>query len=134
MEQAWTDEELEAPLDDATEASITRALAGVRGFEDDEVAISVEYVASSDLFLVVLRSGLRLAIPREDLQTIADATAEDAANVSLVGGGSALHWENLMEGFRVKGLADGLYGNERWMKELDERRRKNAAAALKRTA
>jgi hypothetical protein len=48
--------------------------------------------------------------------------------------GMALHWEELDVDFRVDGLRQGLYGNERWMKQLEQRRRQNSAAALLRTA
>jgi hypothetical protein len=46
----------------------------------------------------------------------------------------ALHWEELDVDFRVDGLRQGSYGNEHWMKQLERRRRENAAAALSRTA
>ena len=75
---------------------IDRAIANARDPYDYEVAVSAEYDRVHDLLLVNLKSGQRLAIPREDLQ--------------------------------------GLYGNKHWMKQLEQRRRENAAAALSRTA
>ena len=121
-------------LADEIEAQTDIAMATARDFDDDEVATSVRYVASDDLFVIVLKSGRRVVIPKEDLQDIADASPGDAAQVELVAMNSALTWDTLDVDFGVKGLANGLYGNERWMKQLDERRRRNAAAALKRTA
>ena len=110
-----------AKLAEDIEDQITRALAEAQDFYDDEVATSVRYVASGDLFLLVLKSGRRIAIPREDLQDVADASREDAAEVRLEMLNSAVHWEKLDVDFSVKGLADGLRGGERWMKQLAER-------------
>ena len=122
MDSEMTDEELEAPLDDETERSIDRALAEARDFYDDEVATSVRYLPEGDLFLLVLKSGQRVAIPREELQDVAEASVEDAADVSLDMLNSAVHWEKLDVDFSVKGLADGGRGNQHWMKRLAERR------------
>jgi len=105
------------------EEMLDEAMATGRDFYDDEVATSVHYVASDDLFVLVLKSGRRVVIPREELQDVAKLTAEDAADVSLVEWSSVVEWEKSDIGFGVKGLADGLYGNERWMKQLEERRR-----------
>ena len=63
MEREMTDAELEAPLDEALEAEIDRALAQARDFHADEQASSVRYLQAEDLYVVVLKSGVRLAIP-----------------------------------------------------------------------
>ena len=91
------------------------------------MATSVRYVPSEDLFLLVLKSGARIAIPREDLQDVADASRDDAADVTLEMLNSAVHWEKLDVDFSVKGLADGLRGNEYWMARLQARRSPRAA-------
>jgi hypothetical protein len=134
MEQTMTDEELEAPLDDEMEAQITEALANARDWYDYEVASSVRYLRPDDLLLIVLKNGRRVAIPVEEVQDLAGADRDAVAEVELVGSGSALHWEKLDVDFRVEGLADGIYGNRRWMARLHERRRKDAGAALSQTA
>jgi hypothetical protein len=64
----------------------------------------------------------------EEIQDLANADRNVVAEVELVGSGSALHWEKLDVDFRVEGLADGIYGNQRWMDMLHERRRKDASA------
>jgi hypothetical protein len=86
------------------------------------------------LLLVKLKSGQRLAIPREDLQGVADADPDKVSKIEIEMLGMALHWEDLDVDFRVDGLRQGLYGNERWMKQLEQRRRVSAADALERTA
>jgi hypothetical protein len=113
---------------------IDRAIANARDPYDYEVAVSAEYDRVHELLLVKLKSGQRLAIPREDLQGLADADPEKISKVEIEMLGKALHWEELDADFLVDGLRQGLYGNERWMKQLEQRRRQNAAAALSRTA
>jgi hypothetical protein len=123
------------PLSAEEEARIDEAIANARDPYDYEVAVSAEYDSVHELLLVKLKSGQRLAIPREDLQDLADADPDKVAKVEIEMLGMALHWEELDAGFLVDGLRQGRYGNERWMKKLHERwRRDNAAAALSRTA
>jgi hypothetical protein len=57
-----------AKLADDIEEQIDRAIAEARDFYDDEVATSVRYVPVEDMFVLVLRSGRRVLIAREDLQ------------------------------------------------------------------
>ena len=122
------------PLSAEEEARIDEAIRNARDPYDYEVAVSAEYDRSRELLLVKLKSGQWLAIPREDLQDLADADPDKVSKVELEMLGMALHWEELDVDFRVDGLRQGLYGNERWMKHLEQRRRENAAAALSRTA
>ena len=114
---------------------IDRAIANARDPYDYEVAVSAEYDRIHELLLVKLKSGQRLAIPREDLQGLAEADPDKISKVEIEMLGMALHWEDLDVDFRVDGLRQGSYGNERWMKQLHERwRREDAAAAFSRTA
>jgi hypothetical protein len=116
---AQTIEEIEANLDEA--------MATARDFYPDERATSVSYSASDDLFVLVLRSGARIAIPREDLQDVASLSPQDAGKVELTSLDTAIEWLEADIGFGVKGLADGLRGNERWMKKLADRNQTKAA-------
>ena len=111
-----------AKIADDIDEQIDHALLSHEALRDDEVASWVRYLKGEDLFLMMLKSGRRVAIPREDLQYLADASTEDAAEVQLEMMNSALHWEKLDVDFGVKGLAEGKYGNARWMDELAERR------------
>ena len=109
---------------------IDEAIANARDPRDEEVAVSAEYDRRHDLLLVRLRTGQRLAIPREDLQGLADADPDKVSKVELEMLGMSLHWEELDVDFRVDGLRQGSYGSERWMRQLEQRRRKNATAVL----
>ena len=111
-----------AKLADDIEQQIDLALATARDFYPDEVASSVTYLPSSDLFLLTLQSGQRIAIPREDLQDVADLSVAEAAEVNLTGLNTVVEWIKPNISFSVKGLADGGRGNQHWMKRLTERR------------
>lgn len=134
MDDLLTDEQLEAPLDDVTEAMITEAIQNARDYYAFEIAASVRYMPGEDLLLIVMKSGQRVAIPVEDLQDLANADRKLVAEFELIGSGSAVHWEKLDVDFSTEGLAQGLYGNERWMKRLQEKRRSDAYDALSQTA
>jgi hypothetical protein len=113
---------------------IDRAIANARDPYDYEVAVSAEYDRVHDLLLVNLKSGQRLAIPREDLQGLADADPDKLSKVEIEMLGKALRWEELDADFLVDGLRQGLYGNEHWMKQLHERWRRSDDAGLLMTA
>lgn len=109
------------PLSAEEEARIDEAIRNARDPYDYEVAVSAEYDRVHELLLVKLKSGQRLAIPREDLQGLADSDPDKVGKVEIEMLGKALHWEELDADFLVDGLRQGLYGNERWMKQLQER-------------
>jgi hypothetical protein len=124
----------EISLSPEEEARIDTAIANARDPYDNEVALAAEYDSRHDLLIVRLRTGQRLAIPREDLQHLAGADPDKVSRVEIEMLGMSLHWEELDVDFSVDGLRRGLYGSERWMKQLNERRQRNAADALERTA
>ena len=116
-----TDEELEAPLDAETEAMIDAALERAKSEPAPITASSVSFNREHRLLIVILSNGSRLAIPQEDLQYLADASVEDAADVSIEMLGSGIHWEKLDLDFSVEGLIEGRRGNPIWMTRLHER-------------
>lgn len=125
-----TGEEWEAPLDAETEAMIDAALANARDCYDHQIAEEVRYDPVDDCLHLRMKSGCTVVVPVADLQGLRDADREDAANFEIVGSGYALHWKRLDVDFRTEGLAQGLYGNERWIKRLEEKRRSDAHASL----
>jgi Protein of unknown function (DUF2442) len=116
-----TDEELEAPLDAETEAMIDAAIERAKNEPAPVTAASVSFNKEHRLLIVVLCNGQRLAIPQEDLQHLADASVEDAADVSIEILGMGIHWEKLDLDFSVEGLIEGRRGNVAWMTRLHER-------------
>jgi len=119
-----TDETEEMELTPEVQAMIDEALKNARDPYDHEVAVSAEYDAVRELLIVKLKTGERLAIPRENLQGIATAAPALVAKVELEMLGMSLHWEELDMDFLVDSLRQGIYGSERWMREL---RRKHQA-------
>jgi hypothetical protein len=129
MASELTDEEWEAPLDPELEAQIDIALANARDWYDWEIATSASFDVYHRLLLVQLKTGQRLAIPQEDLQEIAGANPADLTQIELLGGGSALHFEKIMEGVEVDALRRGILGSQQWMDMLAERRQERVAVA-----
>lgn len=115
------------------EARIDGAVACAGDLRSEEVAVAAEYDPRQDLLIVRLQSGQRLAIPREDLERPADADPQLVSEVRLEMLGLALRWERLDIDFRVDSLRRGVYGSERWMRQLG-RRRAAGAEEYSRTA
>jgi hypothetical protein len=116
-----TDEIDELEMSAEELARIDEALANARDPYDHEVAVSAEYDAFRELPLVKLKTGERLAIPRENLQGLATADPALVAKVELEMLGMSLHWEELDMDFLVDRLRQGNYGSERWMRELRQK-------------
>jgi hypothetical protein len=123
-----------ARLSDDIEEQIDRALAEARDVPPELMAVEARFDAPTNMLILVLGDGRRVAIPREDLQGLATASDEDVAQVEIDMLGMALHWEKLDWDFLVEGLLEGRTGTERWMERLEDKRRENGAAALSRTA
>ena len=129
MSYPTTDKEWEAPLSPEVESSIARAMAYARDPEDEEVAVAASFDVHHRLLLIELKTGQRLAVPQEDLQEIANADPYDLTDVEILGGGTVLHFEKIMEGMEVDALRRGIYGSQRWMEGLAERRRERLVKA-----
>ena len=78
-------------------------------------ATSAHYDARNDRIVVELTSGATFAFPPRLAEGLADATADQLAEVELLGQGSALHWETLDVDYSVAGLVNGIFGTARWM-------------------
>jgi len=111
------------------EARIDEAIANACDPEDEEVAVAASFDVGNRLLLIELKTGQRLAIPQEDLQEIYQANPEDLAEVEILGPGTALHFERAKEGILVDAVRRGIYGSERWMAGLAERRRERLVKA-----
>jgi hypothetical protein len=111
------------------EADIDWAIANARDPEDEEVAVAASFDVANRILLIELRTGQRLAVPQEDLQDIYRANPEDLADVEIIPTGTALHFEKAMEGVRVDSVRRGIYGSEKWMAGLAQRRRERLQRA-----
>lgn len=111
------------------EADIDEALRNARDPLNEEVVLSAHYDAGSDCISLILKTGQRLFLPREELQGLADAKPELVSKVEIEMLGKALHWEELNVDHLVDHLRRGFYGSARWMAQLGERRRGNLAVS-----
>ena len=110
MAQPLTEENLDAEVD----AALERA----RNEPDGPRIVEATYHRDLDLFVLKISTGQRLVLPRENLQFVADATPEQAADFTVDVHGTFVWWPQLDEGFRLEGLLEGRTGNERWMRRL----------------
>lgn len=115
------DEMKEIQLSAEDEAMIDEALKNARDPYDQQVAVLAEYDAAQELLIVKLKTGERLAIPRENLQGLASADPALVAKVKLEMLGMSVQWEELDMDFLVDRLRQGSYGSERWMRELESK-------------
>ncbi len=81
----------------------------------------MEYRAAADTIAVTLASGVEIVIPRKLLQGLENATADQLADVEIVGTQSGLHWPQLDVDHYVPGLIDGVFGNRQWMSMIGKR-------------
>lgn len=108
-----------------TDADIEAALEEARNAPEESLAIAAEYVGGrADVVLVRMSNGVRLAIPREDLQGLQDATEAQLAQIEIWGG-TGLSWPQLDVDHYVPALLEHKYGSEKWMEKL---RRRGVAA------
>jgi hypothetical protein len=83
-------------------------------------ATSAHYDRKSGRLVIDLSNGATLMLPVSLLQKFEGARAQDIADVEVMPGGSALHWEKLDADFSVPGLVAGVFGTRSWM---DKRRK-----------
>ena len=97
-------------------------------YEDERLAITTRYIASSRELELTLDDGSRHLIPVDRLEMvestpdafvpIARPTEEQLRDVKVWGGGSAIYWESIEQVFRVDELLAGVYGRPAWMERL----------------
>ena len=89
-------------------------------------AKSARFDVSTGRIIVDLVNGCSFAFPPELAQGLQDATAEQLAEVEVLGRGIGLHWESLDADLSVPGLLTGLFGTKAFM---DKQRAARAGAA-----
>ena len=78
-------------------------------------ASSARYDRKSHRIVVELESGATFTFPPHLVEGLDDATAEELADIELLGDGFGLHWEQLDVDYTVPGLVNGIFGTARWM-------------------
>jgi hypothetical protein len=103
-------------------AEIDSAIARANQFEggDPRVA-SGGYDAKEDSILLQFADGLKVSIPRKQLQGLERANRSQLSRIELVGDGTGLHWPLLDVDHYVLGLLAQRFGTKRWMNEIGRR-------------
>ncbi len=81
-------------------------------------ARAVQYHAPTEMLIMTMSSGRRMAIPREEIQVLKTAARSKVAQVEIENFGTALHWPQLDLDLSVEGLLRGVTGTKQWMREL----------------
>lgn len=104
-----------------TDAEIDAAIELARNAPEYPRIVAATYDRGLDLFVLTISNGRRLVFPREELQFVAGATPEEAADFTLEPRGEHIWWPKLDEGFLLDGLLEGRTGNKKWMERLQRR-------------
>ncbi|MDE2007518.1 MAG: DUF2442 domain-containing protein [Rhodospirillales bacterium] len=78
-------------------------------------AATVRYDRRTGKVVVELTNGCSFAFPARAVQGLADATADEIAEVAILWAGYGLHWETLDVDLSVPGVLAGLFGTRAWM-------------------
>lgn len=99
-----------------TDAEIDAALErGRTAAASEPRARSVRYDRKADRIVVDLTNGSTFAFPPKLAQGLEQASADQLAQVEILGNGFGLHWEALDADFTVPGLLAGLFGTRAYM-------------------
>jgi hypothetical protein len=104
-----TDEEIDAILEEQ------------RLLPPEPTLVDAKYLRDSDLFLLTISDGRRLAIPREDIWAVRDATPDQAADFTVGPNRVNIWWPQVDEGLYLPEALEGRYGNKAWMDHVHRR-------------
>jgi hypothetical protein len=96
-------------------------LAAARLEPEPPTLIAAEYLRERDLFILTISDGRRLAIPREDIWAVRNATPDQAADFLTEAPGTDIWWPQLDEGLYIPEALEGRYGNKAWMDKVHRR-------------
>jgi len=101
---------------DLTDAQIDAALECGRTARLHEPRVAgVHYDRQLDRIVVELTNGSTFAFPPHLAQGLEAATADQLAQVEILGAGYGLHWEALDVDLSIPGLLAGLFGTKAYM-------------------
>jgi hypothetical protein len=103
-----------------TQADIDAALERAKSEPDTLTAVAAEYDKRLDLIVLRIDNGLRLVIPRENLQGLENATEAQISQIEIFGG-LDIAWPQLDLDHYLPALMKGIYGSDKWMNSLGHR-------------
>ncbi len=102
-----------------TDAEIDAAIARAKKYDRTDPRVDrAEYQPGVDLVALYLRNGMVVAVPRELLQGLQNATLLQLRNIEILGPGTGLDWPDLDVQHSIEGLMSGVFGNRRWMADI----------------
>jgi len=110
-------------MDKLDDAEILAQIPAAREREREAIrteprASRARYDRTTGRIEVELTNGCAFAFPPELADALQGAEAADLADVSVELGGEGLHWERLDADLLVPDLMRGVFGSERWMREI----------------
>jgi hypothetical protein len=116
-----------------TDARIDAALArGETARLNEPRAMAARYNRKLGRVVVELTNGCSFTFPPQLAQGLEKATAEQLAQVEIIGRGFGLHWEALDADLSVPGLLAGLFGTKAYMARQAGQAKSPAKAAAAR--
>jgi hypothetical protein len=101
---------------------IDSATARAKQFQaNDPRVIKAQFEAKDDLVSLGFADGLKISIPRKQLQGLEGANRSQLSKIEIVGNGTGLHWPLLDVDHYVLGLLQHRFGTKRWMNEIGRR-------------
>jgi hypothetical protein len=98
------------------------AIARAREFAAIDPRVTrVQYEANKDLVNLHFADGLKVSIPRKQLQGLERANQSQLSKIEIIGSGTGLHWPLLDVDHYVLGLLEHRFGTKRWMNEIGRR-------------
>jgi len=105
-----------------SERQIDDARKRGRQFEaHDPRAFTVRYDAKGDAISLVFADGVRLSIPRKQLQGLENGSRSQLSKIEITGNGTGLYWPLLDVDHYVLGLLEHKFGTKRWMEQMGRR-------------
>jgi hypothetical protein len=95
--------------------------AGTRAATEEPRALAARYDAATRRMVVDLTNGCTFIFPAEHGEGLQGARDAELAQVEVLPGGEALHWEILDVDLGVPQLITGIFGSTLWMRELGRR-------------
>lgn len=83
--------------------------------------VDAEYLRNRDLFLLKISDGRRLAIPREDIWAVRNATPDPSADFVIGTHRVSIWWPQVDEGLYLPEALEGRYGSKAGMDHVHRR-------------
>lgn len=107
---------------DVSDAQIDAARKRAKEFAlHDPRAFAVRYDAKEDFVILDFADGVRVCIPRKQLQGLENGSRLQLSKIEITGDGTGLHWPLLDVDHYVLGLLEHKFGTKRWMEQIGRR-------------